>query len=308
MGTAVTGKRRRSPGMTGRCATPRIGSTRRTRQAGSNDTTSARSISTGRSTLAPTPRIAVRRPLLNRRRHSCTLPLLIPSSTPTQWSSRRLTVAKDTILSWSSCLALLSWRVETAKRDLGLSLVAVVAGTRPLVSPAMVRDYLATFFGIVDAAVRRHDPEDFIVRFTRHEDRNAVLHTRLHDTPFLLIWHPWRRTSLASAGSFHYRVLVGMRRVLLHVRSRAVAHTVLGQVCAQIELAPLETTPADDDTEFFVAAWCLHPRFIPEEKIIFIPEPDARVPGNALTVHADVIMLNRLPGLRYLEHPAAVLS
>jgi hypothetical protein len=143
----------------------------------------------------------------------------------------------------------------------------------------MVRDYLATFFGITDASVRRHDPEDFVIRFSRLEDMEAVLHTRVPNAPFLLIWHPWRWTSLASAGLFRYRVLMGMRRVPLHARSVAVAQTILGRACTRIELAPPTAAPMDDDREFFVAAWCLHPRFIPDEKIIFIPKPDVRVPG-----------------------------
>jgi hypothetical protein len=51
-----------------------------------------------------------------------------------------------------------------------------------------------------------------------------------------------------------------------------------------------------------VAARCLNPRFIPDEKTIFIPEPNVCVPRNALYVEADEIILNKLPGagLRYL--------
>lgn len=44
--------------------------------------------------------------------------------------------------------------------------------------------------------------------------------------------------------------------------------------------------------EFFVAAWCMHPRFIPDEKIIFIPEPRVHNPVEAIQVE--------LPGLCYL--------
>ncbi|CAD6262680.1 unnamed protein product [Miscanthus lutarioriparius] len=62
----------------------------------------------------------------------------------------------------------------------------------------------------------------------------------------------------------------------------------------------LDVAPPDDDREFFVAAWCLHPRFIPDEKIIFIPKPNVRIPGDALYVHADEIIHDKLPGLRYL--------
>lgn len=74
----------------------------------------------------------------------------------------------------------------------------------------------------------------------------------------------------------------------------------LGSACAHIELAPPEVTPPDDDREFFVAAWCLDPTLIPDEKVLFIPEPNVCIPGNALYLDADEIVLNKLPGLRYL--------
>lgn len=195
-----------------------------------------------------------------------------------------------------------SAELEAAETALSLALVAIVAGTRPPVSPDMVRSYLATYFGLGDdlVSVRRHEPKDFIVRFARHEDREAVLHTVIQGAPFCLIWHPWRRTSMASAGSFHFRVLVGMKHVPLHARSLAMAEHILGTACAQLELAPPELIPNDDDRELFVVAWCLDPIFIPDEKIIFISEPNARVPGNALYLDAGEAVLNKLPGLRYL--------
>lgn len=64
-------------------------------------------------------------------------------------------------------------------------------------------------------------------------------------------------------------------------------------------IAPPEIAPADDDREMFVAAWC---KLIPAEKNIFIPEPpgEALIPGEALYIQADDVVLNRLPGLRYL--------
>lgn len=74
---------------------------------------------------------------------------------------------------------------------------------------------------------------------------------------------------------------------------------ILGNACANIELAPQEVTPQDDDREFFVAAWCLDPRFILDVKMIFILEPNVRSPGNALFLEADESAMNRLLGLRY---------
>lgn len=93
-----------------------------------------------------------------------------------------------------------------------------------------------------------------------------------------------------------------MTRVPLHARNLVVAQSILGTACAHIELAPPEVTPLDDDHEFFVAAWCLHPSFVPDEKIIFIPEPNVRIPGNALYIGVEEVVLNRLLGLCYLVH------
>jgi hypothetical protein len=155
-----------------------------------------------------------------------------------------------------------------------------------MVSPEMVRAYLASHLGVVEASVRCHEPKDFIVRFSRREDRETVLCTPVVNAPFSLIWHPWRRMSLATADFFQFRVLIGMRHVPLHARNADVVQTILGSSCARIELAPPEVTPVDDDREFFMAAWCQHPRLIPEEQAIFIPEPNVLIPGNALALRA----------------------
>jgi hypothetical protein len=109
-----------------------------------------------------------------------------------------------------------STELEAAERDLGRALVAVIAGTRPPVSPAMVRAFLAAEFGIEDASVHRYEPEDFVVRFANRDDAERVLHTRVLNPPFHLIWHPWSRLSMASFTFLRYRVLVGMTHVPIH--------------------------------------------------------------------------------------------
>lgn len=60
---------------------------------------------------------------------------------------------------------------------LSLALVALVGGTRPPVTPAMVREHPRVRFHVDDAdmSVMRHAPEDFIVRFSRREDLERVL-------------------------------------------------------------------------------------------------------------------------------------
>jgi hypothetical protein len=44
---------------------------------------------------------------------------------------------------------------------------------------------------------------------------------------------------------------------------------------AQIELATSDANgvDVDDGHELFIAAWCVHPGLIPEQKILAIPEP-----------------------------------
>lgn len=97
---------------------------------------------------------------------------------------------------------------------------------------------------------------------------------------------------MASGGSFRFRVLVGMTCVPLHARNAATAQTILGPSCVKVEVVRPRDVPDDDDREFFVTAWCLHPSFIPPEQIIFIPEPSFHIPVDAVRTE--------VPGLRYL--------
>lgn len=108
-----------------------------------------------------------------------------------------------------------SAELQAVEDALSLALVALVGGTRPLVSPAMVRSYLCNHFGITDddVSVLRHAPQDFIVRFRRREDLEVVLVTPVarEATPFTLIRRRWSRFTNAAAGSFTFRVLVGLK-------------------------------------------------------------------------------------------------
>lgn len=72
-----------------------------------------------------------------------------------------------------------SIELQAAEDELSLALVALVSGTRPVVSPAMVHQFLSDRFGMgrEDAEVCRHDPEDFVTRFWRCEDHDRVLYT-----------------------------------------------------------------------------------------------------------------------------------
>jgi hypothetical protein len=156
----------------------------------------------------------------------------------------------------------------------------------------MVRQHLGGYFGLaVDSfSVHRHALEDFLVRFAKQRDRDLVHHHAPPHPPFTLIWQPWRRTSMASAGAFTFCVLVAMSNVPAHARCASVAGRVLGTSCAAVEIAPQEVVPEDDD-RLFVTAWCIHLSLVPDEKILAIPEP------RLLEVRED---MPELPALRYL--------
>lgn len=65
---------------------------------------------------------------------------------------------------------------------------------------------------------------------------------------------------MASAGSLKHRVLLGIKGMPAHLWGLSSAERILGSSCASIEPAPAT-----------VAAWCVHPSFIPQEKLIGIP-------------------------------------
>jgi hypothetical protein len=173
-----------------------------------------------------------------------------------------------------------------------LRLVANVAGTRLQVSTTMLREHLQQHFGLQEEEfdVRRHFPEDFVVRFRHGADQDRVLHSR-RASALPLVWYPWRRTTLAHHGSFKFRVLLALSRVPLHARSTELAQHVLGPACANIEESQLRDREDDDDREYFITAWCKHPAFVVDRNLVFIPEPV--VPGIA---PAD----DHLDGLMYL--------
>jgi hypothetical protein len=96
---------------------------------------------------------------------------------------------------------------------------------------------------------------------------------------------------MASAGTFTFRVLVGMKNVPAHARSASIAERILGTSCASVEIAPPEIVPEDDDHKLFVAAWCIHLKLVLDEKIMAIPEP---------LVPEALVDMTELPALRYL--------
>lgn len=154
-----------------------------------------------------------------------------------------------------------------------------------------------------------HEREDFIVCFTRREDLEQVLGAPSDGSaPFSLTWRRWTRLARAVAASFTFRVLVGIKGIPAHALSEGVAQQLLGSSCAQVELASsnADGVEADDARELFVAAWCLHPLLVPEQKLLVIPEPpEPHDPGN-LFLREHEIIHSRLPILNYLARMRVV--
>lgn len=81
--------------------------------------------------------------------------------------------------------------IQEVEDALSLALVALVLGTRPAVTPAMVAEQLQLHFGIPDerVAVGRTSPDDFIARFSDAKDLERVLRSPwLTTAPFALRW------------------------------------------------------------------------------------------------------------------------
>ena len=139
---------------------------------------------------------------------------------------------------------------------LSLALLALVVGTRPVISPAMMLAYLRDHFDITDdwVSVWWTRPDDFIVHFSNQEDLDLVLRTPSPPgAPFVLRWRRWSRLILGSAGAFRYRVLVGMKSTPSHARSAATAQAILGSSGAKVDIAN-----PDALAELFMAVWCAH--------------------------------------------------
>ncbi|CAD6234888.1 unnamed protein product [Miscanthus lutarioriparius] len=176
--------------------------------------------------------------------------------------------------------------LQAAEDALSMALLALLVGTWPVVTPTMVLDHLEEHFGIPDdrVSVRRTRPNDFIVRFSRREDLERVLSAAPPErAPFTLQWRRWSRLIMGLAGAFRFRVLVAMKGIPSHARSKETAQAILGSSCTNVEFAnPEALADPDDESELFVAAWCAHPDLIPDEMIMAVPEPEEHDGGPPL--------------------------
>jgi hypothetical protein len=186
-----------------------------------------------------------------------------------------------------------------------MALLALVLGTRPPVTPALLLQHLHDHYGVSPdrVTVRRTRPDDFIVRFTNLDDLQRVLdNQRPEGAAFTLRWRRWSRLILGSAGAFRYRCLVGMKGLPSHARSTEVVQCILGSAGAKAEIAnPDAVADPDDERELFVATWCAHPDLIPDEIIMAVPEPEeVHDGGSPLYLRPHEIIHDEVPALRYL--------
>ena len=139
--------------------------------------------------------------------------------------------------------------------------------------------------------------------FGRREDLERVLNALPEGSaPFTLTWRRWTWLSRATAASFTFRVLIRIKGVPAHALSEAVAQQLLGSSCAQVQLASSDADGVEDDDarELFVAAWCLHPLLVPEQKLLVIPEPLEPHDPSILFLREHEIIHSHLPILHYL--------
>lgn len=106
---------------------------------------------------------------------------------------------------------------------------------------------------------------------------------------------------MASAGSFRFQVLVGMKGIPAHARLKVTARIILGSSCARVDTTnPEALEDPDDERELFVAAWCAHPDLIPDEKIMAVPELEEHDVGSLVYLRPHEIIHDEVPVLRYL--------
>ncbi|OQU77416.1 hypothetical protein SORBI_3009G046400, partial [Sorghum bicolor] len=165
--------------------------------------------------------------------------------------------------------------IQAAEDALELALVAMVVGARPFIRAAAIYEALRNRFNILrdDVDIRAHEPDDFIVRFRRREDRDRVLASTGWGPLIPLRWRPWSRQACGVLAEFSLRVVVALRGLPAHARNVAVAQLRLGTCCCEVQVSNVRDRPIDDDREFFVQAWCKDPSLILPVDSIFIPEP-----------------------------------
>ncbi|CAL5033832.1 unnamed protein product [Urochloa decumbens] len=199
------------------------------------------------------------------------------------------------------CIIPWSASIEANEQALGSALVAMVAGTRPVVSPAQVELFMSEHFelGRDDVEVRLYRPDDFLLVFRRRTDADRVLHA---DPPassaFRLTFRRWRWEARAVSEPMLFKVLLDMKGIPGHLWELDVAQRIVGSSCLIIQAAP-DVESRRNMRTFTVAAWAAHPDLIPEEVVVIVPEKEAPFsPGN-LFLRPEELIHSSKSTLRY---------
>lgn len=111
--------------------------------------------------------------------------------------------------------------------------VTLVGRNRPEVSLDQVRKQSVDVYNIPVFKVSRYTPEDFVARFNRREDLEAVLNAPT-TIPTPLLWRRWwPRQSMVAVSSSRFKVLMGMRGIPFHAWGIPTAELNLGFVVRQ---------------------------------------------------------------------------
>jgi hypothetical protein len=158
---------------------------------------------------------------------------------------------------------------------LGNTLVMVVSGSRPSVTPNQVLLLLTTFYGVGEheAHVRRSSPEDFLLLFAAHQTTDMVLHTNpLADAPFSLLFHRWCRQSRVCFVPLRFKVLLTISSIPAHIWPLASIQEIIGTPCLVFEVTPCSASKLNMST-FMVVAWSLTAYLISIEVGYIVSEP-----------------------------------
>ncbi|CAL4948394.1 unnamed protein product [Urochloa decumbens] len=199
------------------------------------------------------------------------------------------------------CVVPWSASVEANVQELSSALFAMVAGTRPVVSPAQVELYMSEHFGLGrdDVEVRLSRPDDFLLVFRRRIDADRVLHAEPPpNAAFCLTYRRWRREAMASFEPLLFKVLLDMKGIPGHLWESEVAQRIVGSSCLIIQTVP-DVASRRNMRTFTVAAWAVHPDLIPQEVVIVVPEKEEPFsPGNLFLRPEELIHASK-GSLRY---------
>lgn len=158
-----------------------------------------------------------------------------------------------------------------------LTVFVQIVGTRPTVEPQTARRAIAAAFHLQEASLeisRVAPPEDYVVKFP---NRGAMLLAlqgdRLVHTPaFSLLLKPWSRLANAEHGTLYHKVQIELEGIPLHVWNYTTAADLLRPYCSIESIDPL-TEGRHELRVFKVIARTTRPEFIPESRILAVPEP-----------------------------------